>query len=162
MKKYWIPFISVIVISFAVLGWVGTKIYQQAPPIPESVKSDDGQVVFTKEDIEEGQNTWQAMGGMETGSVWGHGSYVAPDWTADWLHREAVFVLDQLAVLKFDKKYSELTANDRAALKAQLQRMFRTNTYNKATGVVTINGLRAQAISNITATCSLTEKTLTL
>ena len=44
-----------------------------------------------------GQNVWQSMGGMEVGSIWGHGSYVAPDWTADWLHRECVFILDDWA-----------------------------------------------------------------
>ena len=35
------------------------------------------------------------MGGMEVGSIWGHGSYVAPDWTADWIHREAEFILNE-------------------------------------------------------------------
>ena len=45
-------------------------------------------------EISEGQNVWQSIGGMEVGSIWGHGSYVAPDWTADWLHREATFILD--------------------------------------------------------------------
>lgn len=49
----------------------------------------DGAVVVPNGDIGQGQNVWQTMGGMEVGSVWGHGSYVAPDWTADWLHREA-------------------------------------------------------------------------
>src|SRR3954464_13503611 len=28
--------------------------------------------------------------GMQLGSIWGHGGYVAPDWSADWLYREAV------------------------------------------------------------------------
>ncbi len=150
MKKYWIPFVLVIVISFAVLGWVGTKIYQQAPPIPESVKTDDGKVVFSKDDIEKGQNVWQAMGGMETGSVWGHGSYVAPDWTADWLHREIMFVLNSMASTQFGIKYSDLKKNEQASLQAEVQKMFRTNTYDKENGTITISGLRAEAIqSNI-------------
>jgi len=89
MKKYWIGFSLVIILSFIVLSLVGVKIYQQKPPVPEKVITESGEVVFTKSDIEEGQNIWQAMGGMESGSIWGHGSYVAPDWTADWLHREA-------------------------------------------------------------------------
>jgi nitric oxide reductase subunit B len=37
MKKYWIGFTPVIVLSFAVLGWVGVKIYQEAPPKPKVV-----------------------------------------------------------------------------------------------------------------------------
>ena len=62
------------------------------PPIPARIVSSNGVVVVADGDIGRGQNVWQALGGMEVGSIWGHGSYVAPDWTADWLHREATFV----------------------------------------------------------------------
>lgn len=71
MKKYWIAFTAVVVISFAILGWIGARIYQEAPPIPEKILTSDGVTVFTKTDIEEGQNIWQALGGMEVGTVWG-------------------------------------------------------------------------------------------
>ena len=94
MKKLWLIFIAIFVFSFAVLGWVGTEIFRQAPPIPREVVSTDGQVLIPAEEISNGQNVWQAMGGMESGSIWGHGSYVAPDWSADYLHREAIFILN--------------------------------------------------------------------
>lgn len=99
-----------------------------APPIPQSVTSSNGKSIFTKEDIEKGQNIWQEMGGMEVGSVWGHGSYVAPNWSADWLHREAVFVLDKWVAFDFNKKYSPLKSDDQALLKARLQKMYRTKS----------------------------------
>ena len=108
MKKYWIGFAAVIIISFAVLGYIGSKIYQKAPPIPDKVVSTNGEVIFDKGEISAGQNVWQAMGGMELGSVWGHGSYVAPDWTADWLHREAVFILDAWANDEYGKDYENI------------------------------------------------------
>ncbi len=156
MKKYWIPFILVIVISFAVLGWVGSKIYQQAPPIPDKVISSNGNVVFSKEDIEKGQNIWQEMGGMEVGSVWGHGSYVAPDWTADWLHREATFVLNKWAESSFKIKYKKLSVENQAFLKAKLKQNYRTNSYNKNNGVITIDSVRAEAIqSNVIHYCDV-------
>ena len=88
---------GVMAVSFAVLGWIGTRIYQEMPPIPDRVVTTDGKTVIESGAIAEGQNVWQTMGGMEVGSVWGHGSYVAPDWTADWLHRECVFLLDRWA-----------------------------------------------------------------
>ncbi len=91
MRKLWMAFTAVVCLSFAVLGWAGFKIYQEKPPLPDQVKTTEGVVVIDRGVITEGQNVWQAMGGMEIGSIWGHGSYVAPDWTADWLHREAVF-----------------------------------------------------------------------
>src|SRR4030042_390665 len=94
MRRYWYGFVAVLIIGFVVLGWAGYTIYQEKPPIPDQVVTTDGKVVIGSGEIAAGQNVWQAMGGMEMGSVWGHGSYVAPDWSADWLHRECEFILD--------------------------------------------------------------------
>ena len=73
-------------------------------------------------DIGRGQNVWQYLGGMQVGSIWGHGSYVAPDWTADWLHSEATSVLDARAVLGYaavmDPGYT--TVNDVVTLETNL------------------------------------------
>lgn len=146
MRKYWITFTLVIVVSFAVLGWVGVRIYQEMPPVPEKVVTVDGTTIITKNEILNGQNTWQAMGGMESGSVWGHGSYVAPDWTADWLHRESVFILNKLAGKEYKSDYNSLNAQQKAILKTLLIKMMRTNTYDKSTGNITIDPLRAEAI----------------
>jgi nitric oxide reductase subunit B len=97
MRRLWIGFTLVMLLSFLVLGWIGARIYQEKPPIPSQVITTDGSVMVAEGEIAAGQNVWQSMGGMEVGSVWGHGSYVAPDWTADWLHREAIFILDRWA-----------------------------------------------------------------
>ena len=78
------------VLSFAALGYLGWQIYLTAPPIPAAVVTTSGQQLFTGEQIQHGQQVWLAAGGQQQGSVWGHGAYVAPDWSADWLHREAV------------------------------------------------------------------------
>src|SRR4051794_22218904 len=94
MRRIWLGLIAVLVVSFGVLGWVGTRIYQLAPPVPDQVVTADGRVIFGPGEIEAGQDVWRSFGGMEMGSIWGHGAYVAPDWTADWLHRELVAVLD--------------------------------------------------------------------
>ena len=99
MKKLWILLIAIFVISFSILGWIGTEIFRQAPPIPKSVVVTDASVLIGEEEIQNGQNVWQAMGGMQSGSIWGHGSYVAPDWTADYLHREAVFILNRIQIV---------------------------------------------------------------
>src|SRR5687768_11030902 len=97
MRRLWSAFAAVLILSFAVLGWTGVRIYQEAPPVPERVVTTDGREVISAGTILAGQNVWQSIGGMEVGSIWGHGSYVAPDWTADWLHREAMFALDEWA-----------------------------------------------------------------
>ena len=131
----WIVFILVMAISFSVLGYYGYEIYQQAPPVPKEIVSDSGKVIFSEEEIKDGQNIWQSIGGQEVGSIWGHGAYVAPDWTADWLHREAVFILDKFAQQDFNKKFDELDEEKQSALKVRLQKDVRTNRYDPNTGV---------------------------
>jgi nitric oxide reductase large subunit len=42
MKKLWITFVLVLVVSFVVLGWIGTRIYQEAPPIANQVVTTEG------------------------------------------------------------------------------------------------------------------------
>ena len=74
MYRLWLAFILVLFISFSVLGWIGTRIYQEMPPIPEQVVTTTGQIVVEPGQIPAGQNVWQTMGGMQLGSVWGHGS----------------------------------------------------------------------------------------
>lgn len=146
MKKIWIGFISVVVLSFMALIWVGTEIYQTQPPIPDKVIiKETKEVVLTKEDIQTGQNVWESIGGMEVGSIWGHGSYVAPDWTADWIHREAVFMLDSWAQKDFDTNYENLGVEQKAALKARLIKDIRTNTYNSKNRSITISSAKYEA-----------------
>src|SRR6478735_4323408 len=84
-RRLWHAFWVVIVVSFAILSWAGLRIYQQKPPLPRTVIATDNTVMISEGVVSEGQNVWQTMGGMEMGSIWGHGSYVAPDWTADYL-----------------------------------------------------------------------------
>ena len=93
-KRLWFALITVIVISFTVLGGVGYKVINNAPPIPAQVVTAEGEVIIDRGEIQEGQGVWQSIGGQEVGSIWGHGSYLAPDWSADWLHRE--LLLDRL------------------------------------------------------------------
>src|SRR5262245_12667999 len=105
MKRLWLIFIAIFMVSFAILGWVGSEIFRQSPPIPRAVVTTDGQTIVAEGEVSDGQNVWQAMGGMQVGSIWGHGSYVAPDWTADYLHREALFILDGWAKAEFAQSY---------------------------------------------------------
>ena len=148
MKKLWIIFIAIFVFSFAVLGWVGTEIFRQAPPIPREVVSTDGAILIAAEEISNGQNVWQAMGGMESGSIWGHGSYVAPDWSADYLHREAVFILNSWSRSEFGREYDAATSEQQAVLRQRLQNTVRKNNYDAATGRLTIEPIRVLAFED--------------
>jgi nitric oxide reductase subunit B len=149
-KRLWITLIVVVVASFSILGFYGKRAIQNAPPIPREVVTSDGRLLFTDETIRNGQNNWQSIGGQQIGSVFGHGAYVAPDWTADWLHREATFTLDSWAQEKGSENFAVLSLEDQAALKARLEREMRTNTYDASTGRLTISATRAAAIESLT------------
>ncbi len=147
-KKLWWGFIAVMVISFGVLLYYGREIYREAPPIPDKVVTEDGAVLFTGQDIKDGQNVWQSIGGQEIGSVWGHGAYQAPDWSADWLHKEAVFILNSLAMQTEGLPYDKISEEKQASLKVTLQKDLRKNTYNKLSKTLTVSNLRAEAIKS--------------
>ncbi|MEX0774717.1 MAG: nitric-oxide reductase large subunit [Phycisphaeraceae bacterium] len=165
--KLWIALVVVILGSFAVLGYYGVEIYRSAPPIPQRVvvaASTDasvapdapaasvatnaaaataGAVLFTAADIRDGQNVWQSMGGQQVGSIWGHGAYVAPDWSGDYLHRECRFLLDLWAQRDHETTYDQLTVPQQAALSSRLKQEIRTNTYNPDTQELTLSADRA-------------------
>jgi len=150
-KKYWIAFIVLMTVSFLVLGVVGYKGIQNAPPIPEKVVTTGGTILFDGTTIMDGQNVWQSIGGQEIGSIFGHGAYVAPDWTADYLHRESTSILNQWAVAEGASHFEVLGADRKAVLSARLKSIMRTNTYDSATRTLTIPEERATAFRQLTA-----------
>jgi nitric oxide reductase subunit B len=145
----WVALAIVIAGSFAVLGGVGYHAIQNAPPIPGQVINSDGNVLFDRAAIQQGQGVWQSLGGQEVGSIFGHGAYVAPDWTADWLHREAVFILEKWASESGGAAFDALPVEQQASLKARLQSILRTNTYDSARDTITLHNVRAQAFEQL-------------
>lgn len=145
-KRYWLALAVVIIGSFAVLGGVGRKMISEAPPIPD-VYSTNGQLLFTGASITEGQGVWQSIGGQEIGTVWGHGAYVAPDWSADWLHRESGILLDRWGQQDGASSFATLDVDRQAALQARLIRVMRTNTYEPTTHRVVLDADR-EAVFN--------------
>src|SRR4051812_4315718 len=144
-KRLWVTLCVVVAAAFSVLGFFGYRAISNAPPIPREVATADGRVLFDGETIRDGQNVWQSIGGQQVGSIFGHGAYVAPDWTADWLHREAVFTLDSWARNTGAKDFDSLDVERQTVLRARLEREMRANTYDPATGRLTISPLRAEA-----------------
>ncbi len=149
--RLWLGLGLVIVGSFTVLGYFGGELYRQSPPIPDQVITANGRVIYTAQDILEGQNVWQSMGGQEVGTVWGHGAYVAPDWSADYLHREATWLLDHWSAAEHGKTYENLGNEPRAALKARVKEELRRNTYDPVTGDLTVSPLRSEAMAAVGA-----------
>ena len=147
-RKLWTWLAIVFVLSFTALGWMGREIYLAAPPYP-TVKSERGEILYTAAQLKEGQRAWLAAGGQQLGSVWGHGSYVAPDWSADWLHREAVAYREILSRRAYRAEYAKLGAAERGAVDALVKEDMRRNTYDPATNTVTVPAGRTEAIVEV-------------
>jgi len=145
-KKLWWTLFAVLVITFSILGYFGKEVYRVAPPIPAKVLTESGQIFTTKTHILDGQTAWQSVGGMQLGSIWGHGAYQAPDWTADWLHRELEAWLELAARDMFGMAYSALSDKQQNGLLFDLKQDYRTNTYNAESDTVVVSERRMRAI----------------
>lgn len=146
-KKLWYTLIAILTVTFGLLGYLGVEVYRQAPPFPERYVNAAGQTIISKDDILKGQSAWQSTGGMELGSVLGHGAYQAPDWTADFLHRELVAWLQLSAQAQHGKNFDDLSAEQKAALQAALKAEYRTQSGVAADGTVKLSDTRVQAMA---------------
>lgn len=149
-RRLWYILIAVVGVTFSLLGFFGAEIYREAPPIPAHVMSADGEQIMTRDDILDGQTAWQSIGGMQLGSIWGHGAYQAPDWSADWLHRELLHWLDISAEEQYGKPYQDLSDREQAILQYELKKDYRTNSFNPETEQLVVSKTRAQAIARTT------------
>jgi len=145
-RKLWWLLIAILILTFSLLGYFGREVYRHAPPIPAEVITDTGERLMTANSILDGQTAWQSVGGMQLGSIWGHGAYQAPDWTADWLHRELLHWLELAAQDEYQLPYEKLSAAQQHQLQFALKQAYRTNTYVQNNQQLVISARRAQAI----------------
>lgn len=91
ISRWWILVLAfVFIYGFAVLLTVTFKAYSDKPPVPESVVDAQGNLLFTGDDVRQGQAVFLRYGLHDNGSVWGHGAYLGPDFSSDYLHQVAL------------------------------------------------------------------------
>lgn len=129
--------VIVMVFGFFVLGLLAYRTYTDEPPIPGKAVDAVGQVLFTRADVVAGQEVFLRNGLMEYGSIFGHGAYLGPDFTADYLHRAALEVTSQYQKSGFDQA------------SAQTIQDFKTNRYDSATDALTFTAGQASAFAQI-------------
>ena len=123
--KGWIQGVALVMLfGFTVMGLLAYRTYTNSMPQPQKVVTESGETLFTTQDITEGQKLFQARGLMEYGSILGHGGYLGPDFTAEYLRMEATSIKNQLA--------AQGPADPAAATKE----MMRTNRYDSSTGTL--------------------------
>ncbi|WP_088892465.1 nitric-oxide reductase large subunit [Leptolyngbya ohadii] len=146
--------VLVCVISFSVLLGAGAAIARNAPPVPVAIESPQSEILLTQANIQSGQEIYLARGGQHIGSVWGHGSYLAPDWTADLLHKWGLATAGVLynGNPDFDQAGLEaLPVGDRASLEAQVAEQFKANRYDANTKVLTLTNAQTKALPQVFA-----------
>jgi nitric oxide reductase subunit B len=132
LSPFWLQAsIITFVVGFTILGILAYLIYRDQPPIPERVVDPSGQVLFTGDDIRRGQDVFQKYGLMQYGTLYGHGAYLGPDFTADYLHRQALLMLEVYQ--------DDLAANER------VRNELRRNTYDPASETVSFTAGQAEA-----------------
>ncbi len=125
--------ILVLIFGFAILTWLANRTYQDAPPIPEKIVDPGGEILFAGEDIQAGQQVFLKYGLMENGSIWGHGAYIGPDFSAEYLHVLAADAGEMLAQQRYHRKLTELSAAQRSAIHAEIQALLKQNRCDPAT-----------------------------
>jgi nitric oxide reductase subunit B len=126
--------ILVMIFGFTILTIVTVNTYSNAPPIPARVVDDKGATLFDRATIERGQEVFFKYGLMEHGTLWGHGAYLGPDYSAEYLHRLAEISYDTAAQECCGRPYADLTPAEAAAVADRVKQTLRENRYDANTG----------------------------
>jgi nitric oxide reductase subunit B len=134
LSPWWkIGVIFTIFVGFSVLIFIAFKAYQDAPPIPRQVVNAGGETIFTREDIQAGQQVFLKYALMENGTIWGHGAYLGPDFSAAYLHTLALEAGETEARQVYGRSLKELDVAQRDAVEMAVQRLLWQNRYNPHT-----------------------------
>ena len=123
----------ILVIGFSVLIWVSVRAYRDAPPIPKKVVTEAGETIFSGEDILSGQQVFLKYGLMENGTIWGHGAYLGPDFSAEYLHTLALMAGEEIAQERFRRGPKELDRAQQNAVQGDVQQLLKQNRYDPQT-----------------------------
>ena len=135
--------ILVMIVGFSVLIGMTVASYKDAAPIPARVVGPDGALLFTKADIQAGQAVFLKYGLMDNGTLWGHGAYLGPDFSADYLHTLTVDARGWLAEEKHGKAFEALAGADREAVAGAVRAMLKANHYDAAHDTLAFSGAEA-------------------
>jgi len=137
ISKSWIQAIIVVgLFGFLILGILAYRTYTDEPPIPARVLGPTGELLFTGEDVTAGQEVFLKNGLMQYGSIFGHGAYLGPDFTADYLHRAALISIEGSGGSSGNER--EKTIVD-----------FKTNRYDAASGSLNFSAAQAEAFNKL-------------
>ena len=132
ISKFWrYGALVIFIVCFSIFIFVTVKTYGYVgPPIPGKVVDETGSVLFTHDDIISGQKVFLEYGLMDNGTLWGHGAYLGPDFSAEYLHQEAVDAANYLSESMFNAPESGLTKTQKQTVRSQVMSLLTENRYD--------------------------------
>ncbi|MFZ0614059.1 MAG: cbb3-type cytochrome c oxidase subunit I [Desulfobacterales bacterium] len=127
----------VFVVGMFGLIFMSVQAYRLAPPVPERVVDSGGNTIFGRQDIEAGQQVFLKYALMQNGSIWGHGSYLGPDFSAQYLHDLSLETGQTIAKQEFGKDLSALDEAQRTLVDARIAIYLKENRYDPASKELT-------------------------
>ena len=128
--------LGIVVVEFIVLGWIAANAYSINSPIPDKVVGPAGQVVFTGTDIIAGQQIFLRYDLMDNGTLWGHGAYLGPDFSASYLHQLALEAKAWLSQQRTAGTAKEPPSAQSEVLTAEVSALLAENRYDPGTGIL--------------------------
>lgn len=145
-KNWWLPLLLIFIVSVAGVMMIGVHTYTDAPPIPSYVTARN-EVVFSKEEILEGQSIFQKYALMEYGTMFGDGANRGPDFTAEALHQATLYMNDYYQSHLQPAGDTKLLSK---GIAEQVKTDIKTNTYDRNINNVTLTDAQAYAASKLT------------
>ena len=146
LSPWWVRSVLIVLaVGFAGLIAITLLAYRHAPPIPAKVVDEAGVTVFTGDDIRDGQAVFLRYGLMNNGTIWGHGAYLGPDYSAEALHQIGIDVAADLSQEHFGRPWSALTQMEQAAIRAQVAVTLKTNRYDADSETLNLTAPEARA-----------------
>ena len=94
--KGWVQAVAfVMLLGFTIMAVLAMRTYALSMPLPDKIVGNDGKVIATAEQIQHGQELYQSRGLQQYGSVLGHGAYIGPDFTAEYLRKTTDAAVDK-------------------------------------------------------------------
>jgi nitric oxide reductase subunit B len=148
-KGLYTGFWLIAIFMVSALIYFTANLQKEVPPIPQTVKSTSGEVLYTYDDVVEGKGYFQEFDLMDWGTLLGMGAYMGPDFTTEFFHFRAEYLYDYYGKQMYSKSDKELTDIERGAVKERVKQDFHKQTKLLEEGVVYTEGSAAAYKRNV-------------
>src|SRR5262249_11017511 len=152
LSRWWVRCV-LIIMALGFCGLIGVPFlsYKNAPPMPNRIVDERGEVLFTKSDIEAGQSVFLKYGLMDNGTIWGHGAYLGPDFSAVALHQMGTDVAEDLAQSQYHSSFAMLDPMAAAAVKGEVEQQLKVNRYDDASDTLAFTAGQVKTYRGLSA-----------